>query len=84
MAIHAISHSTVTPRRESSIYPLCLTIVALAALSPMCSMMARPAIPLASPPTVNLAAEPVWHPSTDGQSAEGESECPAPQTDVSE
>jgi hypothetical protein len=84
MGIHAISFPRVTPRRESSIYPLCLTIVALTAISPMYSMLARPALPLASQPTVKSAAGPVRHTYTDRQFAGGESECPAPDTDVSE
>ena len=85
MGIHAISFPRVTPRRElCCIFPLCLTIVAVAALSPMYSMLARRGLSLGSPPIVNLEPEPVRHTHTDSQFADGEGECPAPETDASE
>ncbi len=79
MGIHAISHATVKPRHELSIFPLCLTAVALAALSPMFSMLAHPTLP-----TFKLVPEPVRRGYTDGQFTEDVIECLAPETDISE
>jgi hypothetical protein len=58
MGMHAISQPVAHPRRESSVFPVCVTAVALAALSPTLSILTGAAVERRSVSTIRAVAEP--------------------------
>ncbi len=84
MGTGAISGSAPHAKGAASIFPVCVTAVALAALSPTFSMLARATQVVGSLSAVKLTPEALELGYTDEQLSEDVVECMAPGCDLSE
>jgi hypothetical protein len=83
MRTGASSDTAARPKHAAGIFPVCLTAVALAALSPTFSMLARATLVVASLSAVNLPSKSLGVEYTDEQIDAGVGACTAPESDLS-
>ncbi len=84
MGTGASSGSAAHIERAAGMFPVCLTAVALAALSPTLSILARASLLVASSAAANLPREAAGVEFSDEQLGEGVGGCMVPEADLSE